>query len=113
MQLTLHSDYALRVLLYLAHFPEKRATTREISKAYGVSKHHLVRVVQTLAEHGFVELILGRGGGIELAKSPRDIRIGDVIRRTEVNFNVVECFQPETSTCSITGICGLNRPLHD
>jgi Rrf2 family transcriptional regulator, nitric oxide-sensitive transcriptional repressor len=112
MQLTLHTDYALRVLLYLAHFPTRRVTTAEISKAYGISKHHLVRVVQTLAEHGYVELIMGRGGGIELAKQPRDIRLGEVVRRTEVNFNVVECFQPETSACTITGVCGLTAPLY-
>ncbi|MBM3786789.1 MAG: Rrf2 family transcriptional regulator [Acidobacteria bacterium] len=112
MQLTLHSDYALRVLLYLAHFPARRCTTAEISKAYGVSKNHLVRVMHTLASHGYVELLPGRSGGVVLARTPREIRIGSVVRDTEVNLNIVECFQPETSTCSITGLCGLNAPLH-
>ena len=66
MQLSLHSDYALRVLLYLGTHPGETISTRQISAAYGISKNHLVRVVQTLGEHGYVELLPGRSGGIRL-----------------------------------------------
>jgi Rrf2 family transcriptional regulator, nitric oxide-sensitive transcriptional repressor len=107
MQLTLHTDYALRVLLYLAHFPERKASTAEISLAYGISKHHLVRVVQSLAQGGFVTVTAGRGGGATLAKRPEEIRLGDVVRRTETSFRMVECFDMATNTCPITGVCGL------
>ena len=70
MQLSLHADYSLRVLLYLGSHPDQIVTTRTISDAYGISKHHLVRVAQTLAEFGCVDLLPGRNGGIRLAMDP-------------------------------------------
>ena len=112
MQLSLHADYSLRVLLYLGTHPGEVVTTRDISDAYGISKHHLVRVAQTLGEHGYVELIPGRTGGLRLAMDPALIRLGDVVRRTEPHLRVVECFDPATNTCPIIDHCGLRLLLH-
>ena len=113
MQLTLHADYAFRVLLYLGSQPEGRiASTREISEAYGISRHHLVRVAQTLARHGFVTISGGRVGGLSLACDPQTIRLGDVIRKAETNLRVVECFDKETNTCPIIPVCQL-KPVLD
>jgi Rrf2 family nitric oxide-sensitive transcriptional repressor len=111
MQLTVHTDYALRVLLYLAHFPDRRIGTEEISKAYGISKNHLVRVVQTLAEAGFVTASVGRSGGVELAHQPKEISVGAVVRSTEASFRLVECHDAATNTCPIVPVCGLKRML--
>ena len=112
MQLSLHADYSLRVLLYLGTHPDQVVTTRDISDAYGISKHHLVRVAQTLGEHGYVELIPGRSGGLRLAMDPSAIRLGDVVRRTEPHLRLVECFDVATNTCPITDHCGLRHQLH-
>lgn len=107
MHLTLHADYALRVLLYLAANPGRIVSTTEVSDAYGISKHHLVRVVQGLGRHGFVEVRPGRSGGVLLARSPAEISVGQVVRHMEPDFNVVECFDPATNTCPIAPACGL------
>ncbi|MEQ1870870.1 MAG: Rrf2 family transcriptional regulator [Vicinamibacterales bacterium] len=111
MQLSLHSDYALRVLIYLGSHPGKTVSTREISQGYGISRHHLVRVVQTLGEHGFVELLPGRSGGVRLAQDPNRIRLGDVVMKAEPNLRLVECFDAATNTCPIISCCGLRSLL--
>jgi len=112
MQLTLHADYAFRVLLYLGSRPPGTvATTREISQSYGISKHHLVRVVQTLSDCGYVELKPGRAGGVSLACEARSIRLGDVARSAETNLRVVECFDRKTNTCPIVAMCQLKPVL--
>ena len=113
MQLSLHADYALRVLVYLGTHPERVVSTQEISSAYGVSKNHLVRVVQTLANHGYVEVHAGRSGGVRLAREPNEIRLGDVIRSAEPNLRLVECFEQETNTCPIAAVCELKRMLKE
>ncbi len=111
MQLTMHTDYALRVLLYLAHFPDKRVNTEEISQAYGISKNHLVRVVHTLAEHDFIKVNVGRSGGIELVREAKHIRVGAVIRATEASFRLVECHDHANNNCPIVPVCGLKTVL--
>ena len=111
MQLSLHADYALRVLIYLGTRQGEVVATRQISDAYGISKHHLVRVVQTLGEHGYVELLPGRSGGVRLLREPESIRLGDVIRKAEPGLKLVECFDPATNTCPIASVCGLTRAL--
>jgi Rrf2 family nitric oxide-sensitive transcriptional repressor len=108
MQLTLHADYAFRVLLYLASQPDGSVvSTKEISRSYGISQHHLVRVVQTLSDHGYVQVSPGRSGGVSLARDAHSIRLGDVMRSTEANLRLVECFDAETNTCPIITICQL------
>jgi len=112
MQLTLHADYAYRTLLYLGSQPPDRVvSTEEISRAYGISKHHLVRVIQTLSVHGYVDVNPGRSGGVALAREAHLIRLGDVMRSVESNLKIVECFDPATNTCPIISICDLKPVL--
>jgi len=114
MQLTLHADYAFRVLLYLGSQPPGHvAATKDISQSYGISKHHLVRVVQTLSEHGYVAVNPGRAGGVSLAREANQIKLGDVMRNTETNLQVVECFDTRTNTCPIVPVCQLKPVLSE
>jgi Rrf2 family nitric oxide-sensitive transcriptional repressor len=113
MRFTLHTDYGLRVLLYAAAHPDRVVTTGEISAAFGISKHHLVRVAQSLRDGGYLELKTGRRGGLALARDPGAISIGDVVRALEPDLSLVECFDPATSTCPITPVCGLSGALRD
>jgi Rrf2 family transcriptional regulator, nitric oxide-sensitive transcriptional repressor len=112
MHLTQFSDYAMRVALYLACHPEVLVSVDEISRAYGISRNHLVKVVQSLTDLGVVVSQRGRGGGMRLAKPPSEINLGWLIRRTEPNFNLVECFVPEANTCPIAPACGLKGALN-
>lgn len=111
MHLTLHADYSLRMLLYLANAPGRTVTTAEISEAFGISKHHLVRVAQSLGDCGYIRILPGRSGGLQLGKAPAEIRIGDVVRHTEPGFRIVECFDEETNTCPIVPVCQLKGIL--
>lgn len=108
MHLTLHADYGLRALLYLAADPTRVVSTTEIGRAYGISKNHLVRVAQSLRDAGLIHLTMGRAGGLTLAKTPAAIRIGQVVRALEPELRIVECFAPETNTCPIAPKCGLS-----
>lgn len=110
MKLTLYSDYSLRVLMYVAR-EEHRVQIDEIAKFYGISKNHLTKVVNNLATLGYIETTRGRGGGICIKMAPEEINIGALIRKTEEHFNLVECFDRETNTCPIAGICGLQGVL--
>jgi Rrf2 family nitric oxide-sensitive transcriptional repressor len=111
MQLTLFSDYSLRILLYLTAHQGRRVALPEISAAYGVSHNHLVKVVQRLIDHGWVESVRGRGGGLSLARAPSEINVATVVRLTEPHINLVECFDPHTNTCPIDPACGLKGAL--
>ena len=111
MQLTQFSDYSLRVLLYLTAHPSRVVPLQEISRSYGVSHHHLVKVVRRLSERGLVECVRGRSGGVRLGRPPADINIGALVRATEPHLDLVECFDRETNTCPIDGVCGLKGVL--
>ncbi len=113
MQLSLHADYALRVLVYAGTHPDRVVSTQEISNSYGISKNHLVRVVQTLAASGYIHVSAGRNGGIRLARDPELIRLGEVIRDAEPNMRLVECFDKATNTCPIANVCGLKGMLNE
>jgi Rrf2 family transcriptional regulator, nitric oxide-sensitive transcriptional repressor len=106
MRLTVFSDYALRVLIYTALQGERRATVAQIADAYGISNSHLTKVVQHLAGLGYLETVRGKGGGIVLGKAPADIRIGTLLRATEVGSALVECMG-EHGACRITPACTL------
>ncbi len=117
MRLTLYTDYSLRVLLFLGtKEPGALSTIKEISDAYGISKNHLMKVSHELGKMGYVETIRGRGGGIRLAKRPEEIGIGEVVRQTEEDFYLVDCFNPESIGCVISPVCNLkgalNKALH-
>lgn len=111
MRLTKHSDYGLRLLLYVATHPERLVTTDEISVAYGISGHHLVKIAGDLGKAGILEVKRGRQGGVRLARAPESIGIGEVVRLMEPDFDLVECFNPATNTCPIVGACALTRAL--
>lgn len=117
VRLTLYTDYSLRVLLFLgAKKPDELSTIKEISDAYGISKNHLMKVTHELGKMGYIETIRGRGGGIRLAMQPEDIIIGQVVRQTEEDFYLVDCFNPESVGCVISPVCSLkgalNKALH-
>jgi Rrf2 family nitric oxide-sensitive transcriptional repressor len=107
MQLTLFTDYCFRVLIYLARQPQRRVTITELSDYYGISRHHLVKVVHWLGRNGYVSTSRGKQGGLRLARPAQDINIGTVARATEPGFDLVECFNPATNTCRILPQCGL------
>jgi Rrf2 family transcriptional regulator, nitric oxide-sensitive transcriptional repressor len=110
MRLTDYTDYSLRVMLYLAVRPEGLATIQEISDAYGISKNHLMKVVQQLGELGWVETIRGRHGGLRLGAHTPMLSIGEVVRKTENDFSIVGCFADETEAhrhCVIQSQCQL------
>lgn len=111
MQLTLFSDYSLRVLLYLNARSERWVPLPEIARAYGVSQNHMAKVAQLLQERGYVESLRGRSGGLRLAKPAASINVGAVVRATEPHFNLVECFDRETNSCPIEPVCSLKGAL--
>jgi len=113
MQLTLYTDYSLRVLIYLGLHRERLATVSEIAQGYGISRNHLVKVVHNLSTLGFIVTTRGKGGGLSLARTPEQINIGDVVRNTEKNFNIVECFDGKNRSCPITAVCRLKGVLGD
>ena len=106
MRMTLHSDFGLRMLTYLAIHPDRPCTVSEIADSYGLSRNHLLKVALRLRNHGFVETTRGRAGGLRLAVSPKDIGIGAVIRSLEDDFSLVECFK-EGGGCMIAPACRL------
>lgn len=113
MKLTLYTDYSLRVLIYLASKKEQeRSNIQEIANAYQISKNHLMKVTHELGKMGIIETVRGRNGGIRLAKRPEEINIGTIVRKTEEDFHLVECFDPENNQCVITPVCGLKHVLH-
>ena len=111
MQLTRFSDYSLRVLLYLAAHNGRLVPVDEVSRAYGVSRHHLVKVVQRLVEEDLVASTRGRGGGVRLKRQPAEINVGALVRATEPHLNLVECFDADANTCPIDRACGLKHVL--
>jgi Rrf2 family nitric oxide-sensitive transcriptional repressor len=113
MQLSLHSDYALRVLMRLALEPERLVTISEIAAGYGISKAHLTKVVRSLSRCGYVETVRGRHGGLRLARAASELRVGRVVADSEKCMDLVECFDADTDTCPITPACRLRDALHE
>lgn len=117
MRLTLYTDYSLRILMYLGAKQRGELTTiQDISGAYGISKNHLMKVSHELGKAGYIDTVRGRGGGIRLALAPEQINIGEVVRRMEDDFYLVECFNPSGGSCPISPACRLKgvlgRALH-
>lgn len=106
MQLSTHTDFSLRVLIYLAlHQGQRPATVQEIARAYGVSANHIAKVAQTLGQFEYVQSIRGRNGGLALAAPAAEIRVGAVVRAVE-NLKILECFG-SGSSCPIEPVCQL------
>ncbi|MBN9260778.1 MAG: Rrf2 family transcriptional regulator [Hyphomicrobium sp.] len=111
MQLTKFSDFALRVLMYVHAAGDRRVTIEEMAASYQISRAHLMKVVNTLTRTGYLTAVRGRSGGLKLARPADEIRLGAVIRDTEPDFALVECFATG-SQCVITGCCRLPRVLN-
>ena len=113
MRLTSFTDYSLRTLLYLAANRDRLVTIQDIADLHVISKNHLMKVVYQLGLSGMVETVRGRNGGLRLAKEPKDINIGALVRMTETDFFMAECFDRSGDTCPLTPDCKLKHTLND
>ncbi|ATU74178.1 Rrf2 family transcriptional regulator [Komagataeibacter rhaeticus] len=117
MRLTLHTDYALRTLLYLGIHTDRLTSIREVAQAYGISENHLVKIIHRLGQGGFIETIRGRNGGLRLGRPAASILIGDVVRYTEEDMALVNCMQPadperpDMKPCILADACRLRGVL--
>ena len=113
MRIAAYSDFALRLLMYAAVKHPAYVTIAEVSKAYDISKNHLMKVTHELALAGYLDTLRGRNGGLRLARPAKDINVGKVVRLTEKGSALVECFDPATNQCVITSACKLKHVLND
>lgn len=115
MRLSSYTDYALRVLMYLAVRQEGLPTISDIAQVYGISKNHLMKVVHDLGRGGYVETVRGRNGGLRLGRPAEQIRIGDVVRYTEEDMAIVDCMGAlkDASVCRLSPACNLRTALHE
>ena len=111
MKLNAFTDYCLRVLIFLAAEPARRATIHEIASAFDVSEHHLTKVVHFLGKQAWVDTVRGNGGGLALAAPAKTICIGEVVRRSEGNALPAECFRDDGGSCVIARDCRLRDVL--
>jgi Rrf2 family transcriptional regulator, nitric oxide-sensitive transcriptional repressor len=114
VRLTSWTDYSLRVLMFCAASAQREQppTISEIAEAHGISRSHLTKIVMTLAGMGLLETTRGRGGGLRLLKPAHQIVLGEVVRQTETDFHLVECFDAANNSCRINGLCRLKGALH-
>lgn len=112
MQLTKFSDFALRMLMYAHAAGDRRVTIEEMAASYRVSRAHLMKVANALTRAGFLKAVRGRSGGLKLAQPAEAIRLGDVVRATEPDFALVECFSTGNQ-CIISGCCRLPRVMNE
>ncbi len=114
MQLKKYTDYALRVLIFVGMKREgELASIKEISETFGISHHHLSKIVHELNKEQLVETVRGRYGGIRLAKPAQDINVGTVVRSIEQDFALLECFDRDRNHCIISPACKLKHALHE
>ena len=111
MRLTSYSNYTLRILMVAAARAPGLTTIQEVASGFGISKAHLVKCVHQLGSWGYLETVRGKGGGFRLVRPAESISHGEVIRRTEEGFSLVECFDPATNTCPIVDRCRLRTAL--
>ena len=112
MHLTRYTDYALRVLIFLAIKGEERSTIYEIAESFQISRNHLMKVVQDLSRRGYITTIRGKNGGLLLSRAPEDIILGELVRDTEHELGLVECFR-DGNECIITPACRLKPILNE
>ncbi len=113
MRLTRHTDNALRALIYIALHDEAPSRITDIARRMGMSEDHAAKVIARLAELGFVNTLRGRSGGVRLARPAPEINVGQVVRATEDNLDLVECFDPVTNRCPIAPMCALAPALDE
>lgn len=110
MQLTKFSDYSLRVLMYVHSCGDRLVTIDEMALSYQISRAHLMKVVNSLTRAGYLTAVRGRSGGLKLALPADEISLGAVVRQTEPDMNLVECFS-SGNQCVISGCCRLPAVL--
>jgi len=113
MKLTDYTDYTLRVLIYLGLHPDELVTIRQVAEAYRISRNHLMKIVNQLSQSGLVAATRGRNGGVRLALPPERINIGAVVRATEADFRIVECFDQVNNQCVLSPACRLRAAMHE
>ena len=113
MRLTRQTNYAIRILMYCAANEGRLSRIPEIAAAYSVSELFLFKILQPLVEHGLVETVRGRNGGVRLGRAADAISLFDVVRVTEENFAMAECFESDASECPLVDSCGLNAALRE
>lgn len=111
MRLTSFTDYGFRMLMRMASAPDRAFSTGELAQEFGLSRHHLTKIMQRLARGGIVETRRGGGGGALLARDPETIRLGEVVRLLEEGQALVQCFAPGEISCTIQGCCRLKSRL--
>jgi Rrf2 family nitric oxide-sensitive transcriptional repressor len=111
MRLTTFTDYCLRALMFAALKGDELSTIDEIAERYRINRNHLVIVVFRLSQLGYLDTHRGKGGGIRLASDPAKINLGRLIRKTEEDFALVECFQEQECLCVIEPACVLRKAL--
>ncbi|WP_320178976.1 Rrf2 family transcriptional regulator [Roseovarius pacificus] len=111
MRLASFTDYGLRVLMRLAGAPDEAVSTGQIAEEFEISQHHLAKVVQDLGRGGFVRSRRGRSGGLQLARPPQTITLGEVVRHLEQRFAIVECFREDGGSCTLKPRCRLKPRL--
>jgi Rrf2 family nitric oxide-sensitive transcriptional repressor len=111
MRLTVYTDYALRLLMYLAIKDDGLATIAEVAERYDISRNHMMKVAHQLGVAGYVATVRGRSGGLRLARPAADINLGDVVRHTEQDMALVPCMSPIDAACAIRPSCLLKRAL--
>lgn len=112
MRLTLHTDFALRVLIQVGIGGGKLTTINDIAQSFDISRHHLMKVVNDLSQRGYLDTVRGRNGGIRLMREPHEINIGQVVRDVEDKLDVIGCLESK-GYCAIERVCVLRGILHD
>lgn len=113
MKLTRYSNYAMRSLQLAALKAPNLVRIEDVARIHNLSRPHIMKIVHELGKAGYLETVRGRGGGFRLARPAEEIIVGDVVRITEGPLDVVECFNPETNTCPLMGICVLSKKMQE
>lgn len=111
MRLTNFTNYALRILQFAAIRDPDHVRMEDVARAHGISRHHLLKVANMLAQHGYLTVIRGRGGGVRLARPACEMTVAEIVQLTEGPIELVECFNAETNTCPLIGVCKLSVAL--
>lgn len=113
MRMTLHTDYALRILIYLAITDPRPSTVNDVAESYGISRNHLLKVALKLKNLGLLTTARGRSGGIRLATKPKEINVGSVVRQLGDEFPAVECMRADGRGCILSPICRLKGVVRE